>query len=68
VEVKQLNGETACEKKKSCYLTQLLSRSTQKRVWQEYRKILSGRVTYEKPSASIDSFIGYLKLLKDPKV
>jgi magnesium-transporting ATPase (P-type) len=37
-------------------------------VWEQYRKILSGRVTYEKPSASIDSFVGYLKLLKDPKV
>lgn len=47
VDVKNLNGETTCEKKKACYLTQLLNRSsTQKRVWQEYRKIISGRITY----------------------
>lgn len=69
VDVKQLNGKTVCEKKKSCYLTQLLNRSsTQKRVWPEYRKIISGRITFEKPSASMNTFRGYLKLTKDPKV
>lgn len=67
--MKQLNGNTVCEKKKACYLTQLLNKSSmQKRVWQEYRKIISGRITYEKPSTSMDTFTGYLKLTKDPKV
>jgi hypothetical protein len=69
VDVKRINGDTIPEKKKSCYLTQILNRSSnQKRVWQEYRKILTGRVTYEKPSTSMNNFTGYLKLVKDPKM
>lgn len=69
MDVKNINGKISCEKKKSSYLTQIINKgSTQKRVWQQYRKIISGRVTYEKPSTSMDNFTGYLKLAKDPKV
>lgn len=67
--MKKLSGEIVCEKKKACYLTQIVNRSSnQKRVWSEYRKILTGRITYEKPSATINNFTGYLKLIKDPKM
>jgi|688.fasta_scaffold188459_1 hypothetical protein len=30
--------------------------------------MLTGRITYEKASASMDNFTGYLKLARDPKV
>lgn len=69
VDIKSVNGETVCQKKKACYLTQIVNRSsTQKRFWAQYRKIITGRITYEKPTADMDNFTGYLKLTKDPKV
>ena len=67
--MKSVNGDTVCQKKKACYLTQIVNKSsTQKRFWPQYRKIITGRVTYEKSNAAMDSFTGYLKLSKDPKL
>jgi hypothetical protein len=33
-----------------------------------YRNILSGKIEYEPPNKNLDSFVGYLKLKKDPRI
>lgn len=47
VDVINVNGSTVCEKKKSCYLTQIVNRSSiQKRVWKNYRNVVSGKLRF----------------------
>ena len=69
VDVKNINGSTVCEKKNSSYLTQILNRSSiQKRVWKNYRNVISGKLRFEKATGDIRNFVGYLKISKDPKL
>jgi hypothetical protein len=56
------------ERKKACYLTQVTSRSAVKRNWDRYKKeYLTGKLKYEQPNSDMEDFLGYLKLVKDPK-
>jgi hypothetical protein len=49
-------------------LTQVTSRSAIKRNWDKYKKeYLTGKLKYELPNADMEDFLGYLKLVKDPK-
>jgi len=41
--------------------------SVRKDNFKEYRKILSGKIEYEAPSAELTKFSGYIKLKKDPR-
>ena len=69
VDLKNINGSTVCEKKSSCYLTQILNRSSiQKRIWKNYRNVISGKLRFEKATGDIRNFVGYLKISKDPKL
>ena len=69
VDVRNINGSTVCQKKKSTYLTQILNRSSiQKRVWKNYRNVITGKLRFEKATGVIDDFVGYLKISKDPKL
>lgn len=43
-------------------------KSFQKNNFPEYKNFLSGTIEYEKPDSKLDSFIGYFKIKKDPKV
>ena len=43
-------------------------RSYQKNNFNEYKKMLSGKIEYKGPSKDPDNFMGYLKLKTDPKV
>jgi hypothetical protein len=47
---------------------QVQKKSFQKNNFSEYKNILSGTIEYEKPNPQLDSFLGYLKIKKDPKV
>ena len=40
----------------------------QKRNWVQYKKIITGKLNYEKPNTNLNEFTGYLKVSKDPKV
>jgi len=33
-----------------------------------YRKMLTGKLEYEAPNSNLDSFTGFFKLKKDPKI
>ena len=69
VDVRNINGSTVCQKKKSTYLTQILNRSSiQKRVWKNYKNFITGKLRFEKATRVIDDFVGYLKISKDPKL
>ena len=46
----------------------VLTRNVRKNKYNEYRKMLTGKIEYESPNSNLDKFIGYLKLKKDPKV
>ncbi len=68
VETQTIDQKIKCEKKKSCYLTQILNRQmVQKRLWENYKEIITGKLTYEKANGKLNDFLGYLKLSKDPK-
>lgn len=67
VDTRAIDGNPQCQKKKSCYLTQISSRNPLKLHWLNYQEIIDGKLTYEKPDGKLDSFTGYLKLSKDPK-
>ena len=41
--------------------------SSRKGKYEEYRKILSGKIEYQPPSKDSNKFSGYVKLKKDPK-
>jgi len=41
--------------------------SVRKDNYKEYRKILSGKIEHEAPTADMNKFSGYIKLKKDPK-
>lgn len=62
------DGRINTTKKKSPYITQLLSRTQQKNNWRFYKKIISGKLTIEAPNPRPKDFYGYIKLTKDPKV
>jgi hypothetical protein len=40
----------------------------QKRNWAQYKKIITGKLNYERPNGKLNEFAGYLKVSKDPKV
>ena len=68
VDARSITGRVNVERKKACYLTQVTSRSAVKRTWDKYKKeYLNGKLKYELPNANMDDFLGYLKLVKDPK-
>lgn len=68
VDARSITGKVTVERKKACYLTQVTSRSAVKRNWDRYRKeYLSGKLKYEQPNSNMENFLGYLKLVKDPK-
>jgi hypothetical protein len=68
VDARSITGKVTVERKKACYLTQVTSRSAVKRNWDRYRKeYLSGKLKYEQPNSNMEDFLGYLKLVKDPK-
>ena len=68
VDTSLITGYSKIDKKKAAYLTQLQSRGIQKQNWDRYRQILSGKLTYSSPSMDYSDFVGYLKLVKDPKI
>lgn len=69
MDTKNINGEINPCKKKACYLTQMVNRGMmQKRNWVQYKKIITGKLNYEKPNNNLNEFAGYLKVSKDPKV
>lgn len=67
--MKNVSGELEPQKKKACYLTQIINRSaSQKLFWNAYRNIISGRIKFQKSTADMRNFNGYLKVTKDPKL
>lgn len=40
----------------------------QKLNWENYQKIITGKLSFERPTEDLEEFTGYLKLTKDPKV
>jgi magnesium-transporting ATPase (P-type) len=68
VDARSITGRVTVERKKACFLTQVTSRSAIKRNWDKYKKeYLTGKLKYELPNADMEDFLGYLKLVKDPK-
>lgn len=47
IDIRKVNGQIFSQKKKACYLTQMVTRGAmQKLNWENYHKILSGKVNY----------------------
>lgn len=68
IDVRTIYGSIKRELKKSCCRTQIFNRnSNQKRNWKKYRKVLTGKIWFEKSSEDIHKFTGFLKRTKDPK-
>ena len=68
VDARSITGRVTVQRKKACYLTQVTSRSAVKRNWEKYKKeYLTGKLKYELPNPNMEDFLGYLKLVKDPK-
>lgn len=64
-----MSGKLEPQKKRACYLTQILNRNgSLKLFWHGYRSIISGRINFEKATADMRTFRGYLKVSKDPKM
>lgn len=69
VDTQYTDGCSTLSKKRSSYLTQLIvTRTRQKGVFREYRKMLTGRLEYAVPNGNTQSFRGTLKIKKDPKL